>query len=136
MNLKSVAALIALSVFIAGCGGPKGEPGAAGPAGEKGDAGPLGPAGPPGPPGPSGPPGPAGPPGPTTPQTSEGPVRVIRSSCEGAPCRAECNQDEVVVSAYCGARRTPATVVNERAVSCPRGAATSPLVMICAKTSP
>jgi hypothetical protein len=133
MYFRSFASAVALSVCIAGCGGPKGEPGAAGPAGERGEAGPPGPAGPAGPPGPPGPPGSAGP---TGSQTAEGTVRVIRSNCEAAACRAECNQDEVVVNAYCGPRRTAATVVNERTVACARGAAASPLVMICAKVAP
>jgi hypothetical protein len=60
-------------------------------------------------------------------------LRVTRSNCQAAACRGECNQDEVLVIAYCGARRGAVTLVNERTVICPRGAATSPLVMICAK---
>jgi hypothetical protein len=61
-------------------------------------------------------------------------LRVIRVSCESAACTAACNQDEVLVSAYCGPGRSAVTLVNERSVSCPsRRAATSPLVAICAK---
>jgi Collagen triple helix repeat (20 copies) len=125
--MKRIALVIALCLGLANCGqgpqGPKGEPGAAGPAGEKGEAGP------PGPPGPKGDAGPAGPPGPAA-----AALRVMRVSCESAACTAACNQDEVLVSAYCGAGRSAVTLVNERSVSCPsRRAATSPLVAICAK---
>jgi hypothetical protein len=64
----------------------------------------------------------------------ESPVRVMRSDCQATACRGECNQDEVLVAAYCGARRGP--VVNERTAICVRGAATSPLVMVCVKATP
>jgi hypothetical protein len=131
MHMKSIASVIALSVCLASCGegttGPKGEPGAAGPAGEKGDPGPAGPQGAQGPP---------GPPGSAAASGGESPVRVTRSDCQAAACRGECNQDEVLVVAYCGARRGAVTLVNERTVTCARGAATSPLVMVCAKAAP
>ena len=144
MHVKSIAVAIALSVCVAGCGqGPKGEPGAAGPAGEKGEPGPAGPTGPPGPPGPQGAEGPPGPPGPQgaqappwPPGAAESALRVVRSNCQAAACRGECNEDEVLVTAYCGARRGAVTVVNERTVTCPRGAANSPLVLVCAKPAP
>jgi hypothetical protein len=138
--VKSIAVAIALSVCVASCGegttGPKGEPGPAGATGEKGEPGPQGPQGPQGqgaegPPGPQGPQGAEGPPGP--PGGGASAVRVTRTECQVAACRGECNQDEVLVIAYCGARRSAVTVVNERTVTCPRGVATSPLVMICAK---
>jgi hypothetical protein len=60
-------------------------------------------------------------------------ARVIRTSCETAACTAACNQDEVLVTAYCGPGRSAVTLINERSVSCPRRAATSPLVAVCAK---
>src|SRR5262249_49533745 len=104
--------------------------GAVGPAGEKGEPGPAGPAGPPGPPGPQGAEGPPGPPG-----VAEDAIRVIRLDCTAAACRGECNQNEVLVIAYCGPRRSPVTLINERTVACPRLAATSPLIMVCAKAS-
>jgi hypothetical protein len=50
-----------------------------------------------------------------------------------APRTAACNQDEVLVTAYCGPGRSAVTLINERSVSCPRRAATSPLVAVCAK---
>src|SRR5215470_4208380 len=134
MELKSIAVAIALSICVAGCGqGPKGEPGAAGPPGEKGDPGPVGPSGLPGPPGPQGPPGP---PGAAASAAGESAVRVMRSNCQAATCRGECNEDEVLIVAYCGPSRSAVTLVNERTVTCPRGAATSPLVVVCAKAAP
>jgi hypothetical protein len=164
MRVKSITIAILLSFGLASCGeGPKGDPGPAGPPGEKGDIGPAGPPGPLGPQGPAGSPGPAGrpgekgdvgpagPPGPPGPQGAAGPpgpagsaglagesaVRVIRSNCDATACRTECNQDEVLVNAYCGPRRSPVTLINERAVTCPtRGAPSSPLVVVCAKAAP
>ena len=132
MRMQRIALVIALCLGLANCGqgpqGPKGEQGAAGPPGEKGDAGP------PGPPGPKGDAGPAGPAGSSGPTAAGGGLRVMRVSCESAACSAACNQDEVLVSAYCGPGRSAVTLVNERSVSCPsRRAATSPLVAICAK---
>jgi len=135
MSVKSIAAAMVLSVCLASCGeGPKGEPGAVGPAGEKGEPGPAGPPGPPGLPGPQGAEGPPGPPGAAA--ATESAVRVMRSNCQTAACREECNQGEVLVVAYCGARRSAVILVNERTVTCPRGAATSPLVVVCAKAAP
>src|SRR5580700_7371012 len=134
--MKNIFIVIALSICLVGCGegaiGPKGEQGVAGPAGPKGDPGPPGPQGEkgdPGAPGPPGPPGPAGPPGAAV--ESTGAVRVIRLGCETASaCTAECGQDEVLVTAYCGPRRTAITLINERSVSCPPArAATNPLVV-------
>src|SRR4029453_16862625 len=129
---KNIALLIALALGLASCGqgspGPKGEAGVAGPAGEKGDPGPPGPPGPPDPKGDAGPPGPPG-----APAAATGSLRVIRTSCETAACTAACNQDEVLVTAYCGPGRSAVTLINERSVSCPRRAATSPLVAVCAK---
>jgi hypothetical protein len=137
MRVKSAVFAISILVCLAGCGegtpGPKGDTGPAGPMGEKGEPGPAGPAGPAGP---QGAPGPSGPPGPTASPTSSSAVRVMRSNCEAAPCKAECNQDEVLVIAYCGPRRSPVALVNERTVTCARGAPTSPLIMVCAKASP
>jgi Collagen triple helix repeat (20 copies) len=133
--MKRIALVVALCLGLANCGqgpqGPKGEQGVAGPAGEKGEAGPPGP---PGPPGPKGDAGPAGPAAPSAAAGAASGVRVMRVSCESAACSAACNQDEVLVSAYCGPGRSAVTLVNERSVSCPsRRAATSPLVAICAK---
>lgn len=135
MRTKGVAVVIAFSLCLADCGegsqGPKGDMGVAGLPGEKGDAGPPGPPGPQGPKGDPGPSGASGPPGPPSESTV---VRVLRINCETGACTAACEQDEVLVTAYCGSRRTAVTLVNERSASCPaRRAATSPLVAVCAK---
>ncbi|SRR6266511_2469079 len=136
MNVRGIAAAIAFSICVSGCEGPKGEPGAVGPAGEKGEPGPPGiddqerGALSPGPPGPQGAEGPPGPPG-----VAETAIRVIRLDCTTAACRGECNQNEVFVVGYCGPRRTPVTLINERTATCPRLAATSPLIMVCAKAA-
>jgi len=130
MNIRGIAVAIALSISASGCEGPKGEPGAIGPPGEKGEPGPAGPPGPAGQPGPQGAEGPAGPPG-----AAESAVRVIRLDCTAAACRGECNQNEVLVIGYCGPRRSPVTLINERTATCPRLAATSPLIMVCAKAA-
>jgi hypothetical protein len=139
-NMQEIAVAVALSLFLAACGqgpqGPKGEPGMAGPSGEKGDAGP---AGPPGPQGAKGDPGAAGPTSPAGPAgaAGEGALRVIRSNCATGVCTAACNQDEVLVSAYCGPGRSAVTIINERSVSCPpRQTTRSPLVAMCAKVPP
>ena len=58
-----------------------------------------------------------------------------QSYCTAAACRGECNQNEVLVVGYCGPRRSPVTLINERTVTCPRQAATSPLIMVCAKAA-
>src|SRR5690348_15444472 len=98
MHLKSIAAGNALALCVAGCGqGPKGEPGAAGPPGEKGETDPPGPLGAPGPQGEQGPPGP---PWSGASAAGESSVRVMRSNCQAATCRAECNEDEVLIVAY------------------------------------
>src|SRR6266508_4081816 len=133
MNIRGTAVAIAFSICVSGCEGPKGEPGAVGPAGQKGETGPVGSPGPEGPPGPAGPQGAEGPAGP--PGAAENAIRVIRLDCTAAASRGECNQLEVLVIGYCGPRRSPVTLINERTVTCPRGAATSPLIMVCAKAA-
>jgi Collagen triple helix repeat (20 copies) len=132
MGVKGLVAAVALAVCVAGCDGPKGEPGPAGPAGEKGEVGPAGPPGPPGPPGPQGAQGAAG----AAASPGESAIRIIRTDCVSAACRGECREGEVLVTAYCGPRRSAVVLVNERTVTCPRGAATSPLVAVCAKATP
>jgi hypothetical protein len=118
---------------LAGCGrgpqGPKGEAGPPGPQGANGDPGAQGPPGLPGPAGPPGPPGPAA--------STEG-VRVIRSNCDVGACTAQCNENEILVAAYCGISRNPATFLTERAVSCgvERNPANLPLVAVCVTAPP
>jgi hypothetical protein len=43
------------------------------------------------------------------------------------------NQNEVLVIGYCGPRRIPVTVTNERTATCPKVAASSPLTIVCVK---
>jgi hypothetical protein len=108
--------VIALASALAACG--QGQPG------PKGDAGPPGP---PGPPGPSGAAGAPGPPGGSQ-------VRVIRAACNNETCAAQCNADEVLLTAYCGSGRNPAVFPSERSATCrARAPANNPLVVACVK---
>src|SRR5262245_27448083 len=102
MRIPMFLSTVGLSIFLLGCG-----------QGEKGDAGPPGPPGPTGLPGPQGPQGPAGPPGSLASQ-----LRIVRSDCNPATCEAACDDNEVLLIAYCGPRRTPATFSGERSASC------------------
>src|SRR5262245_3315816 len=135
MRKATLLGAVLVATCLVGCGqGSQGEKGDAGPAGPPGSTGDAGPAGPQGPAGPPGPPGPQGPPGPAGPAGSQ--VRVVQSNCTATSCAAECSADEVLITAYCGARRTPAVFPSERAASCrTRGAASSPLIGVCAKMS-
>jgi Collagen triple helix repeat (20 copies) len=117
--------LMGFACGLAACGkGPQGDAGPAGPQGPKGDVGAVGPVGPAGPAGPQGPAGPAGPPSPS--------IRVIKSDCTSG-CTVQCQDSEVLVTAYCGPTRNAAQILGERGASC--GPATSPantpLVAIC-----
>lgn len=121
----TMALLLAVSGTLAACGkGPQGDPGPAGPQGPKGDTGPAGPAGPPGPAGAAGPQGQAGPPSPS--------IRVVRSDCVSG-CTVQCQDNEVLVTAYCGPTRNQAQYLGERGASCgPAGSASNtPLVAVC-----
>jgi hypothetical protein len=109
--------VLVLAVGIAGCGksapGEKGDPGAPGPAGPKGDTGPRGPAGPPG---------------------ASGALRIMRATCDATNCTAQCGDDEVLLTAYCGAARNVATFPTERSATCrARTPANSPIIAACAK---
>lgn len=133
MQCFKLSLISALILSLAACGqsnqGPKGDPGPPGPqgaAGERGVAGSPGPAGPAGGPGPT---GPAGPPG-------QSGVRVVQNSCTKTSCSAQCNQDEIIISAWCGARRNEATFPTERSASCRVRAANNPVVAVCAKMAP
>jgi len=131
MRSGQIILVAALLAGLADCGqGPKGDPGPAGPPGPKGDTGAAGPPGPVGPPGPPGPQGEQGPPSPT--------VRVLRSDCLAGYCAVACGGNEVLVSAYCGPSRNPATFLGERQASCGTDASTAnaPLVAICVASPP
>ena len=125
--LLTFSLLASLSPGLTGCGsqGPKGDQGPAGPPGPKGDAGAPGPPGPPGPAGSQGAKGEQGPP-------AAG-IRIVRSDCHNGNCTIECRQNEVLVTAYCGPNRNPATFLAERGASC--GAAANadngPLIAVC-----
>jgi hypothetical protein len=128
MRFAPAALAIALTVMLAGCGQPA--PGPQGPKGDtgaKGDPGPQGGVGPAGPPGLQGPMGPAG---------ASSDFRLVRTPCvSSAACTADCREDEVVVTAYCGTKRGTPAYLNERSVSCGINPDVSagPLVMVCAK---
>jgi hypothetical protein len=123
MQLLRTFGLIVLAVGLAACDqtpASKGEPGPQGLPGERGEIGP------PGPPGPAGVVGPAS------------HLRMIRVTCDAASCDAECNEDEVLLIAYCGAARTAPIYPTERSATCrTRIAANNPLILACVKsTSP
>jgi collagen triple helix repeat protein len=129
MTTPRLLAVILACALIAACSKP--EPG------PKGDQGPAGPQGPPGQPGASGPPGPTGPQGA---QGAPGPastIRIVKKSCVDATCIAECNTNEVLVTAYCGPTRAAANFLTERSASCGviPNPANSPLVAVCASAS-
>jgi hypothetical protein len=98
---------------------------------EQGQRGAKGDPGPPGPRGEIGPPGPPGPSG-----TLSG-VRVIRAPCNEQSCAAQCSDDEIMLTAYCGAGRFPPVFPAERSAICRgRGPANNPLVVVCLKAPP
>jgi hypothetical protein len=85
-----------------------------------------------GPPGPKGPPGDAGPP-----STTSG-IRIVRSNCDETTCRAQCGENEMLLTAYCGPNQNLAIIPTERAATCRNPMpANSPLIVMCAQmTSP
>src|SRR5579871_6458228 len=130
MRVAKVLIIVILVVGLGACGkagppGPKGDAGPAGPPGPKGDTGDVGRPGPPGPQGPAGSPG----------QSAS--VRIIRQACGATACTAQCNANEVLVTAYCGPNRRSARMLTESSASC--GAvpnpANSPLVVVCTASS-
>ena len=140
MRIASLLTVAALSLCLVACGesppGAKGDPGPAGAPGLKGDTGPAGPPGQAGAPGPQGPQGPQGAQGPAGPPGPGSAVRVVRENCNSGGCSVTCNPDEVVLTAYCGARRLPATFPTEQQATCPaRGTQGNHLIAACAKVS-
>ena len=142
MRVKGLVAVAVFAICLAACDrgtpGPEGNQGPPGAAGAKGDPGPAGPPGPTGPAGIAGPPGPPGPAGPQGPSASNAdtPIRVLRVNCGSSTCSFECDQTEVVLTAYCGSRRSAARFPTESSASCRRtGAADDHLIITCAKVS-
>src|SRR6516162_1868968 len=118
MRAAHLVLAFVLVAGLTGCGkGPQGDTGPPGSAGPKGDTGPAGPAGPKGDTGQAGPAGSVG-------------IRVVRSDCTSSSCTIECNENEVLVTAYCGPNRSPALFSKERSASC--GPPDIPLVAVCA----
>jgi hypothetical protein len=60
-------------------------------------------------------------------------VRIVRQDCSSLACTATCTENEILVSAYCGASREAASFLTERSVSCGivPDPAKSPLVAVC-----
>jgi Collagen triple helix repeat (20 copies) len=130
MRTVAIIAAVAGAVCVAGCSQP-------GPQGPKGDTGPAGPQGPKGDTGAPGLPGPQGLQGPPGPPGISATIRVIRQNCLAGSCTAQCQPGEVLVSAYCGVARHPATFLSENSASCGIVATpdNSPLVAVCAASS-
>jgi hypothetical protein len=104
--MRSAMACVAITgaLALSGCEGPQGPQGAQGPQGQPGAQGPQGPQGVQGPAGPQGQPGAQGPQGPQGPRGDKGDAgapattfRVIAAET----AMANCNADEVLISAYC-----------------------------------
>lgn len=87
--------------------------------------------------GPKGPMGDQGPPGVKGPRGDPGPgsgIRVVRATCDETNCALECGENEMLLTAYCGPKRTSAITPTERTATCGnRGPANSPLVGVCAQ---
>jgi Collagen triple helix repeat (20 copies) len=131
MRAVHLMVTVVLLAAMAGCSkGPEGAQGPAGPPGPKGDTGQAGPPGPAGQRGPEGPKGEQGAP-------AAG-MRVVRTNCSSGDCTATCRDNEVLVTAYCGANRNPATFLGERSASCgvQASASNSPLVAVCVTSAP
>src|SRR6266540_1864752 len=79
-----------------------------------------------------GPHGPKGDPG-----LSGSGIRIIRANCDPAHCSVQCGEDELLLTAYCGARRNAAIIPTERSATCRSPVpANSPLVAACVRAPP
>jgi hypothetical protein len=96
-------------------------------------------AGRPGQPGPPGPPGERGPPGPPGPQGRAGDagIRIVRIECTTGNCTAQCESDEVLLTAHCGVGRAQAVYPTEHSALCrsPRSTAKVEVVAACVKST-
>ena len=107
LRLLMLAALVGLTA--GGCG--------RGPQGPRGERGPPGPTGDPGPPGLG--------------------IRVVKALCNERSCVVQCGGDEMLLTAYCGAKRNAAVIPTERTATCrSQVPANSPLVAACVKMPP
>ena len=87
--------------------------------GAKGDPGPRGERGPPGPAGRAGDPG----------------IRILRQDCPGGNCDIRCEDNEVMITAYCGIGRTPAVFTSDSSAICrSRSTAKVQVVAACVKS--
>jgi hypothetical protein len=64
-------------------------------------------------------------------------VRIIRLNCSNGSCIAECRDNEIMTTAYCGPTRNPANFLTERSASCGVIPSTvnNPLVAVCVSAS-
>lgn len=88
----------------------------------------IGAKGDPGPRGERGPPGPAGRPG-------DAGIRILRQDCPGGNCDIRCEDNEVMLTAYCGIGRTPAVFTSDSSAICrSRSTAKVQVVAACVKS--
>jgi hypothetical protein len=128
MRKANILSVIVLAGLLASCGQP-----APGPQGPKGDPGPKGDTGAQGPAGDAGTQGLQGPPGPPGASSQ---FRIVRAQCtSAAACTASCRDDEIVITAFCGAQRARATYLTEHTVSCGTNpdTTTGALIAVCGK---
>ena len=68
---------------------------------------------------------------PTFAPTASPSIRVVRSDCV-SECSVQCQDNEVLIAAYCGATRNQAQFLSERGASCgPAPSASNTLVAVC-----
>jgi hypothetical protein len=61
-------------------------------------------------------------------------IRVVHSSCDETSCTVECNEDEMLLTAYCGPKRNTAITPTERSATCrSQVPVNSPIIAACAK---
>ena len=81
-----------------------------------------------------GPPGPAGARGDRGPPGAASGLRFLRAKCDETSCTAKCREDEMLLTAYCGAKRNAAIIPTERSATCRNPVpANSPILAACVK---
>ena len=107
--------IVGIIITIAVAGSLMTRDGVKRPTGDQGPAGPKGPTGDPGPPG------------------RESSLRIVQSNCDQTSCAAQCGENEVLLTAYCGPKRNAAIIATDRTATCrTRVPANNPLVAVCA----